>query len=121
MRIVVFGSESILARLKTLFSEDNIEIIDATVTNRHSPKEAHLQGFDLVVVEGDGEYATTLCKSLRQHLGKVPVALIINKKHADWTKLISADADGYLYSGSGNTEIKARVKAIMRSSCPGVS
>jgi DNA-binding response OmpR family regulator len=122
MKIIVYGDQPAAARITSLLNTGNIEVIEAAVTDTSEPVESFFgESIDLIVVEGDEEDVTNLCRSLREGLGEIPVVIAVNKNRTDWTRLISADADGYLYMEDSSQEMKARIKAILRSSVPGVS
>jgi DNA-binding response OmpR family regulator len=112
IRVIVFGSKETAEKLTASLDGKGFDLAClAEVSEVVALLEQ--EGSDLVVVDASLEKAEVVCRSVSK-LGRIPVALIIRKRQANWKELKSLDVDGYLLDGVGGAELAARLQAVVR-------
>lgn len=112
MRVIVFGCEKTIQRLIVFLAEEGIGAV-ATSDDLEATMVLQKQvGFDLAIVDSQAEKAETVCHCIND-LWNIPLVLIVNERQADWEKLESLGAFGYVSEGVGEREIAARLRAIL--------
>ena len=112
MRVIVFGSELTVQRLTTSLAGKGVELVSLCETVE-AITLLKQERFDLALVDSLVEEAETICRGIKG-LGCIPVALIVNKKRADWGRLQSLGIDGYIPHEANGAELAARLQAIAR-------
>lgn len=116
MRVMVFGNEMMIRRLAIPLAREGIEVVGFSEV---SDGVALLKRgrFDLAIVDGRIEKPGLVCHSISQ-LRCIPVVLMIKETQADWRKLQSLDADGFIPDWIGQAELAARLRSIVRRYLP---
>lgn len=112
MRILAFGNEIMTRRLTASLPDDGIEVVGLSEM-QEAVALLKQEKFDLAIVDSLIVEAGMFCRYISE-LGHVPVALVIREAQADWMKLQSLDADGFIPDWVGRAELTARLKAIVR-------
>jgi len=112
MRILALGNEIMTRRLSASLAGDGIEVVGLSEI-REAVALLEQERFDLAIVDSLIREAGMFCRCISE-LGRVPVVLMIREMQADWRKLQSLDADGFIPDWVGRTELTARLKAVVR-------
>ena len=111
MRVMVFGSKMMIRRLTASLAGGGIKVIGASDGLDRMMALLKQDEFDLAVVDSLSEEAEAACRCINE-LWDIPLVLIVREKQANWEKLKSLDADGYIPEGAGEAELAARLKAV---------
>ena len=112
MRVIAFGNKMMVRRLTTPLAREGIEVVGFSKV----PEAVALlrqERFDLAMVDSQIEEAGLVCHCISK-LGCIPVVLVIRRTQADWRKLQSLDADGFIPDWAGQTELAARLRSVVR-------
>jgi len=113
LKILFIGNELMALRLRRTFEKDDIDIIFNTSIPSVSKLIADKS--NLVIIDSTIPEAENIC----QRIGKleiVPVVLMVSEAENSWKIICDLNADGFITTGAGDTEVLARVKAIYRRS-----
>jgi DNA-binding response OmpR family regulator len=111
-RVITFGLRTISERFQDLLADQEIEAV-AAGSGSGVLALAAAGNFDLVVVDSSATEADSVCRCLRAS-NDVPVVLIAREASFDWSHIQSLEAIGYITAQSGEAELVARLKAVMR-------
>jgi len=112
MRILALGNQIMIRMLTASLAGDGIEVVGLSEI-REAETLLEQERFDLAIVDSLIREAGMFCRCISK-LERVPVVLMIREMQADWTKLQSVDADGFIPDWVGQTELTTRLKAIVR-------
>lgn len=113
MNAIVFGREKTIQRLTVFLAEEGVGVVgtsDDLETSMALQKQA---GFDLAIVDSQTQNAETVCNYINE-LGTIPLVLIVGERQIDWKKVQSLGASSYLPERSGEKELVARLRVILR-------
>ena len=113
MKTIVYGRERTVKKLTGLLENEGIEVKIKPEGNYDIADWQAENDFDLAIVDSCTETAESACQNIRE-TGNMPVALLIDPKNTDWNKLIRLDADCYIPETKENTELAARLRAVLR-------
>ena len=112
MRVIVFGTRITVRRLADFLPKEGIELVSLS----EAPEVVALlkrERFDVVLVDTSLKEAETTCRCIEE-LGCAPVALLVDKRRADWRRLDSLGTNGYISRESKGAELTARLRAVAR-------
>jgi len=112
MRVIVFGTRITLHRLSQSLGKEGIELVSPSETHEAIALLKH-ESFDLVVVDTSVKEADEICRRIEE-LECIPVALLVDKKRADWRRLDSLHSNGYICRNTKGAELAARLRAVAR-------
>ena len=112
MRVIAFGNKMMIRRLTTSLARGGIEVVSLSEVSE-AVALLKQERFDLVIVDGLMEEAGLVCHCISE-LRYIPVVLMIREAQADWRKLQSLDADGFIPDWAGQAELAARLRSIAR-------
>lgn len=113
MKVALFGRMVTIQKILGSLTGNGLEIsVDPQELDRLKVM-GEIEHFDLAIVDSLAKDAEATCHCLDE-TGSVPLILVVRGKQADWMKLQSIDAYGYLSDGMGKEELVARMRAIMR-------
>ncbi len=113
MKTIVYGRDRIVEKLTGLLENEGIEVKVKPEGHYDITDWQAESDFDLAIVDSSSETAESACLNIRE-AGDIPVALLIDPKNTDWNKLIRLDADCYIPETRENTELAARLRAVLR-------
>ena len=113
MRVLVFGRLPIMQRMTELLREEGIIVISisngfAELIDLLEPDELSLAILDCCAEQAEVAYYRI------SKLGAIPIVFMMSDRRADWKRIQSLDAIGYLPEQAGNRELAARLRAILR-------
>ena len=112
MKVLVFGSKSIVRKITESIKGIGIELVShSEMTEVIALLKQKM--FALVLVDSLSNETEVVCNHIRE-LGTVPLILVVNSRKADWKRLHPLNADGYLPAEAGRNELAARLKAMHR-------
>lgn len=117
MRVIVFGRERMIKKLSVFLAREGIEMVGTSDRVDKMITLPEQGGFDLAIVDSQAETTEAACHHIKE-IWDMPVVLIVNRRQADWERLQSLDADGYLAEEAENGELVARLRAMLRRLCP---
>lgn len=112
MRVIVFGRERMIKKLSVFLAREGIEMVGTSDRLDKMITLPEQGGFDLAIVDSQAA-----CHHIKE-IWDMPVVLIVNRRQANWERLQSLDADGYLAEEAENGELVARLRAMLRRLCP---
>jgi DNA-binding response OmpR family regulator len=112
MKILFFGSNHMVRRLTDVMGRDEMNVVGISDEAR-ALSLLDRERFDMVIVDSVFQASVDFCRNIA-HLNRLPVAVMLQEKAADWQQLRELEVDGYLYDGAGKAEILARIKAVSR-------
>lgn len=112
MRVIVFGRERMIKKLSVFLVREGIEMVGTSDRLDKMITLPEAGGFDLAIVDSQAA-----CHHIKE-IWDMPVVLIVNRRQANWERLQSLDADGYLAEEAENGELVARLRAMLRRFCP---
>lgn len=117
MRVVVFGRKRTIQRLTVFLASEGIELVVISDGIGESVALEEPGSCDLAIVDSLSEEAEAVCHHIRE-FWEIPLVLTVGQKQADWERLQSLGADGYLPREARAIELAARLRAILRRFCP---
>ncbi len=90
--------------IKVVHHSDDINGLEDLAAEEH---------IDMALVDVSSDGADRACQYASKSLN-IPVLLVINQRQADWEKIKSLRADGYILNSTRNGELMARLKAAVR-------
>jgi two-component system response regulator VicR len=106
------GNDLLAQRLALTLGREGIRVTHATQLPV-AVSQLRKKKFDLAIVDSSLESADEICaRIMEQH--SVPVALMVDESEADWKRVCLIKTDGFLTEGASDTELIARIKAILR-------
>jgi len=112
MRVIVFGRERMIKKLSVFLAREGIEMVGTSDRLDKMITLPEQGGFDLAIVDSQAA-----CHHIKE-IWDMPVVLIVNRRQANWERLQSLDADGYLAEEAESGELVARLRAMLRRFCP---
>jgi DNA-binding response OmpR family regulator len=112
MKILFFGSNLMVRRLTDVMGRDEMNVVGISDEAKALSLLAR-ERFDMVIVDSIFQESADFCRNIA-HLNRLPVAVMLQEKAADWQQIRALEVDGYLYDGAGKAEIMARLKAVSR-------
>ena len=117
MRVLVYGGETVVSRLKPLLDTMGFEILsccNAIVSQNLPDSLENLCEVDFAILDTNEEGAELVGNYLGR-LRDTPVALLIDRELADWERLYLYEACSYIPHSAGELEFACRLrKAISR-------
>jgi DNA-binding response OmpR family regulator len=113
LKILFIGNELMAQRLRRTFKKEDIDII--LNTSIPSDPELLADKSNLVIIDSTIPEAENICQRVCK-LEIVPVVIMVNEAENSWKTICEMNADGFITTGAGDTEVLARVKAIYRRS-----
>ncbi len=117
MRVIVFGRETTIQKLNVSLSGEGVELVAVSNGLRKILALQKQDRFDLAIVDSLAEKAEAACHYIRE-FQDMPLVLMVHKRQADWERLQSLGADGYLPEDAKDAELAARLRAILRRFWP---
>ena len=112
MKVLVFGSKSIVRKITESLKWIGIELVSLSeMTEVIALLKQKM--FALVLVDSLSNETEAVCNHIRE-LGTVPLILVVNSRKTDWKRLQPLDVDGYLPTEVGRNELTARLRAMHR-------
>jgi hypothetical protein len=115
MKALVYASNTTIKRLTPIF--DNY-LVEMQVLVRDDFKRfthlVHWDDIDLVVVDTSEEGAGKVCNYFGREK-RVPLALFVNRNQVDWAGLFCHGVYAYIPYETGERELAARLKKVLRS------
>ncbi|MFC1984244.1 hypothetical protein ACFLVO_04470 [Chloroflexota bacterium] len=113
MRVLVFGRLPIMQRVTELLREEGIIVISisngfAELIDLLKPDE-----FSLAILDCCAEQTEVAYYRISE-LGAIPIVFMMSDRRADWKRIQSLDAIGYLPVQAGNRELATRLRVILR-------
>lgn len=116
MRIMAIGTKLITRRLILTLAGSEFEIVCPSAV--HEVVTLLKQDkFDLVVVDSLAKGVETACRRIRD-IGNVPIVLMVGQEQPDWEEMQSLDINGYIPQRASETELVARLRAVLRRFWP---
>lgn len=113
MKTIVYGRDKTVEKLTSLLENEGIEVKVKPEGHYDITDWQEENDFDLAIVDSCTESAESACRNIRE-TGNMPVVLLIDPKNTDWKKLIHMEADSYIPETKENTELAARLRAVLR-------
>ena len=111
MKLLVFGHDVVIQRIKAVLYNSDIEVTPVSwekLNNRDN-----LKSYDLAIIDMAFENAENACRLVTK-IYEIPLVLIIKHRQADWARLDSMNAFGYISDTFSKSELIARLSAISR-------
>ena len=112
LKVLAFGSQIMLHRLNALVDEDEVILISCSEATEAAVKLIN-ERFDIVIVDHFVKEAEQVCRAAI-NITRLPVAVLMQEKFADWQTLRRFEADGYIPDDKGSDELMARLRAYSR-------
>lgn len=112
IRATTFGSEPAVQKLTESLKGIGIELVSLTKVLEVITLLKQ-QTFDLALVDSLAEHVEAVCHYIRE-FESIPLVVIVNEKTADWRRLQSLDAHGFLPEEATKDELAARLKVVWR-------
>ena len=113
MRVIVIGRKRTVQKLVAFLAEEGI---DAVGTSDGLDKMMVLQKqdmFDLAIVDSVAGEAEAVCQYIKGSWA-IPLVLLVSKRQGAWKNMQALDVAGYLHDEVGNSELVARMRAMLR-------
>jgi DNA-binding response OmpR family regulator len=114
LKVLAFGDDIMLHRLISQVDEDEVEVTGCSGVAEAVDKLSK-EHFDMVIVDHFVKDAELVCRNA-VNITRVPVAVMMQEKFADWKALRKLEADGYIPDDKGSEELMARIRAYSRRS-----
>jgi len=112
MRVLIYGREEVVSRVKPLLDEFDIEIVQCfneQISQDLPGFRENLNEVDLAILDTN-ETGSEMVINHLQCLRSIPVALLIDREMADWERLGSYEACWYIPHNAGELELACRLK-----------
>jgi DNA-binding NarL/FixJ family response regulator len=113
MKIVIFGREMVLRKIRDCIVGSGFDVTGTMEEMDEVGALEKLDEFDLAIVDGAADGVDVIWHCLGK-FRNVPIVMIVRERQADWGRLRSIDASGYISEGAGRAEISARLGVIIR-------
>lgn len=113
MQVLVFGRLLVMQRTVDLLREEGISVISISDGFAEIIDLLETDRFNLAIIDSHAEEAKVAYYRINE-FGAIPVVFIVSDRKADWNRIQSLDAFGYLPEHTGDRELAARLKTILR-------
>ncbi len=113
MRIIIYGRAKTIQRLAALLVGEGIEAVSAAERLDKMITMQKQDGLEMAIVDSLAKEAKAACHHINE-FSAIPLVLVVGNEQTDWKGLQSLCADGYLPEKAGDSELAARLKAVLR-------
>ena len=113
MKVIVIGGKKATQGLVALLARQEIETVAAGEELKQMLSTPEPQGYDLAIIDGQMEGLETTCRHINE-LWAIPTVVMATSEQADWSRLQEIPASGFLTGWAGDSELMARLRAIIQ-------
>ena len=113
MKAIVFGQKNIDESLTELLENEGIEMQELGDEFNSVANLSVREKYDLAIVDSRTDKANRACRYIRENWD-LPLVLIVDSLQADWKRLKTIEADGYIFDVNKGKELSARSRALLR-------
>jgi len=111
MKLLVFGRDIVIQRIKAVLYNSGIEA--NPVSWEKLKNQDTLTGYDIAIIDMAFDNAENACRLINKTY-EIPLVLIVKHNQADWAYLDSLKAFGYISDTFSKSELIARLSTIFR-------
>ena len=110
MRVLIYGREILAQRIKAVLADRDVEVISPSPEDLAELRKGN---YDIVMVDALIPQVEEICEMLKD-ISNASVLVMVNRKQADWNRLLKLETTGYIEDTIGKTELIARLEAVER-------
>jgi len=108
--VLIYGREILAQRIKAVLADRDVEVISPSPEDLAELRKGN---YDIVMVDALIPQVEEICEMLKD-ISNASVLVMVNRKQADWNRLLKLETTGYIEDTIGKTELIARLEAVER-------
>jgi DNA-binding response OmpR family regulator len=113
MKALVHRQKNMDKTLSAILQNEGIEMQELGDEFSTSSNLSVQGNYDLAIVDSRSDKANSACRYIRENWD-LPLILIVDSLQADWKRLKTIEADGYIFDVNKGRELSARSRALLR-------
>lgn len=113
MKIIIYGDNETTSRIRAALLRKQVEVLVATRRLEDVFSQDEQDGLALAIIDDSIPEAQQIYESVKNQWD-IPVVLVLGEGDREWQRLAGWDVEGYISRVSKQTELVARLEAILR-------